>query len=87
MLNQMLRRGRHWQMLSFRMEAEETHLLRSDVEALRDTGRSLMPEGMKKPGYSGDGRSDRVVDEGQIIMCYYIVSRNAPASGSMSTGS
>ena len=31
-----------------RAEAKETSLLRSDVEALRDTGRSLMPEGLEK---------------------------------------
>ena len=31
-----------------RAEAKETSLLRSDVEALQDTGRSLMPEGMEK---------------------------------------
>lgn len=31
-----------------RAEAKETSLLRSDLEALRDTGRSLMPEGMEK---------------------------------------
>ncbi|MBL8814143.1 MAG: alpha/beta fold hydrolase [Planctomycetaceae bacterium] len=31
-----------------RAEAKETTLLRSDIEALRDTGRSLMPEGLEK---------------------------------------
>ena len=31
-----------------RAEAKETSLLRSDLEALRDTGRSLMPEGLEK---------------------------------------
>ncbi len=31
-----------------RAEARETSLLRADVEALRDTGRSLMPEGLEK---------------------------------------
>jgi putative membrane-bound dehydrogenase-like protein len=31
-----------------RAEAKETSLLRSDVEVLRDTGRSLMPEGLEK---------------------------------------
>ncbi len=31
-----------------RAEAKETSLLRSDVEALHDTGRSLMPEGLEK---------------------------------------
>ena len=31
-----------------RAEARETSLLRSDIEALRDTGRSLMPEGLEK---------------------------------------
>ncbi len=31
-----------------RAEAKETSLLRADLEALRDTGRSLMPEGLEK---------------------------------------
>ena len=31
-----------------RAEAKETSLLRSDLEVLRDTGRSLMPEGLEK---------------------------------------
>ncbi|MGV2342034.1 MAG UNVERIFIED_CONTAM: c-type cytochrome [Planctomycetaceae bacterium] len=31
-----------------RAEAKETTLLRSDIEVLRDTGRSLMPEGLEK---------------------------------------
>ena len=31
-----------------RAEAKETSVLRSDIEALRDTGRSLMPEGLEK---------------------------------------
>lgn len=31
-----------------RAEARETSLLRSEIEALRDTGRSLMPEGLEK---------------------------------------
>jgi putative heme-binding domain-containing protein len=31
-----------------RAEARETTLLRSEVEVLRDTGRSLMPEGLEK---------------------------------------
>jgi putative heme-binding domain-containing protein len=31
-----------------RAEAKETSLLRSEIEALRDTGRSLMPEGLEK---------------------------------------
>jgi len=31
-----------------RAEARETSLLRADLEALRDTGRSLMPEGLEK---------------------------------------
>lgn len=31
-----------------RAEAKETTLLRTDIEALRDTGRSLMPEGLEK---------------------------------------
>jgi putative heme-binding domain-containing protein len=31
-----------------RAEAKETSLSRSDLEALRDTGRSLMPEGLEK---------------------------------------
>lgn len=31
-----------------RAEAKETRLLRADVEVIRDTGRSLMPEGLEK---------------------------------------
>lgn len=31
-----------------RAEAKETSVLRSEIEALRDTGRSLMPEGLEK---------------------------------------
>ena len=31
-----------------RAEAKETSVLRSDIDALRDTGRSLMPEGLEK---------------------------------------
>ena len=31
-----------------RAEAKETTLLRSELEVLRDTGRSLMPEGLEK---------------------------------------
>jgi DNA-binding MurR/RpiR family transcriptional regulator len=31
-----------------RAEAKETRLLRADIEVIRDTGRSLMPEGLEK---------------------------------------
>jgi hypothetical protein len=31
-----------------RAEAKETRLLRSEIDVIRDTGRSLMPEGLEK---------------------------------------
>lgn len=42
-----------------RAEAKETTLLRSDIEVLRDTGRSLMPEGLEK-NIDPQGMSDLI---------------------------
>ena len=65
-----------------RAEGIEETILRSEIDELRSTGRSLMPEGLEQSISSpGDGRLDRIPAAGKIVG-----SAVRPYAGSSSLG-